>query len=155
MVNTFSAEETKKVSDLLDLCKSHINDNVTIMHGDCVASNIFFDPMSNDMKLIDPRGQMYGSFLYDLAKFNQSITTPYDFIDSGLFANEYVYEKTRSKYVSIWNEFLRDNFGEWEKTIRIITLSCMCSLIPLHSDKPENQKLYKEWCLENMNDILF
>ena len=46
---------------------------------------MFFDFSANGLTLIDPRGEFYGHWLYDVAKLVHSIIGKFDFIDSGLF----------------------------------------------------------------------
>lgn len=150
MKGIFSPEQIKNMIYLLYSVKETIENNSSIMHGDLVASNIFFDENSCEIKVIDPNGDLYGSFLYDLAKLNQSFTTPYDYIDSGLYVEDFVYQKSQDKYKDKWRKFLNDNYSEFVEVIDILTLSLMCSLIPLHSDTPNNQELYKKWCEERL-----
>ena len=85
-----------------------------------------------------------------MAKLNQSFTTPYDYIDSGLYVEDFVYQKSQEKYREKWRNFLNENYPEFVEAIDILTLSLMCSLIPLHSDTPNNQELYKKWCEERL-----
>lgn len=150
MQKIFHPEQIKKISSLLYNIRDIINGTSSIMHGDLVASNIFFDENSCEIKVIDPNGELYGSFLYDLAKLNQSFTTPYDYIDSGLYVEDFVYQKSQEKYREKWRNFLNENYLEFVEAIDILTLSLMCSLIPLHSDTPNNQELYKRWCEERL-----
>lgn len=155
MEGIFSKKEIKLISDKLNSISEIIDENVTVMHGDTVASNIFFNENSGEIKLIDPKGELFGSFLYDLAKLNQSFTTPYDFIDSNLYCfDSYVYQKSLIKYKGQWENFLKENYSEYVETINILTLSLMCSLIPFHLDRPKNVELYKFWCKEKLNDLL-
>ena len=146
----FDYEQIQKVCGMLDDHEKIINQNTSIMHGDMVASNIFYNERTNEIKLIDPKGDLYGSFLYDLAKLNQTFTTPYDFIDGGLYVDDYVYKNHQKKYEDQWRHWLHQHYGEFVETIDVLTISLMCSLIPLHSDNIKNQKLYKDWC----DDIL-
>lgn len=150
MSGIFEQKQINKVLSMLDSVSDVIDDNTSIMHGDMVASNIFYNERTNEIKLIDPKGDLYGSFLYDLAKLNQTFTTPYDFIDGGLYVDDYVYKNHQKKYEDHWRQWLNDNYSEFVETIDVLTTSLMCSLIPLHSDTPKNQKLYKDWC----DDIL-
>ena len=146
----FDYDQIQKVCAMLDDHEKVINANTSIMHGDMVASNIFYNETTNEIKLIDPKGDLYGSFLYDLAKLNQTFTTPYDYIDGGLYVDDYVYKNHQKKYEDQWRDWLHKHCGEFVETIDVLTISLMCSLIPLHSDNPKNQKLYKDWC----DDIL-
>lgn len=150
MDDIFEPSQVEKMLNMLSKHKDTIENNTSIMHGDMVGSNIFYDEKLNEIKLIDPKGDLYGSFLYDLAKLNQTFTTPYDYIDGGLYVNDYVYTKHQHKYSNIWREFLNKNYNEFVEVINVLTLSLVCSLIPLHKDTPENQKLYKKWCDEKL-----
>lgn len=150
MQSIFTDDEVQSVLSRLELHKELIESSCSIMHGDMVASNIFFNETTNEIKLIDPRGDLYGTFLYDLAKLNQSLTTPYDYIDSGLYVDDYIYQRTQLKYNGMWVDWLNENYKEYVECIEAITLSLMCSLIPLHADTPKNQELYIKWCKENI-----
>lgn len=150
MEGTFNQDQIDRMLSRLSQHKDIIESNTSIMHGDMVGSNIFYDEKLNEIKLIDPKGDLYGSFLYDLAKLNQTFTTPYDYIDGGLYVANYIYRNHQHKYREQWDTFLYNNYREFLGTIEVLTDSLMCSLIPLHSDTPKNQKLYKEWC----DDIL-
>lgn len=152
MKGIFTDDEISIMLSELKKYESVIDENTSIMHGDLVASNIFYKEDTKDLKLIDPNGELFGSFLYDLAKLNQSLTTPYDYIDSGLFIENYVYEKSQNQYAEKWKEFLNENYPEFVRCIEVLSLSLMCSLIPLHSDRPENQDMYIRWCKDRLKE---
>lgn len=151
MIDYFTKNEIEYMCNKLSNISEIIDSNITIMHGDTVASNIFFNENSGEIKLIDPKGELFGSFLYDLAKLNQSFTTPYDYIDSNLYCSDsYIYQKSIQKYEAKWKEFLSENYREYIEAIEVLTLSLMCSLIPFHTDRPKNVKLYLNWCKEKL-----
>lgn len=118
----------------------------SIMHGDCVLSNIFFN--NGRLQLVDPNGMFVGSYIYDYAKLYQSIMLDYDFVDMGFyFFNDSeeltILSKGMEEHKKVFLEFLDDNFpSEVVHLIKSIAIALIGSLIPLHSDKRNNQLAY-------------
>ena len=90
-------------------------------------------------------GNIYGHWVYDLAKIGQCVLGNYDLIDSEM----YIKEKNYYKLFSIDREFIENLFFQtFENEIEIISkkvfycliASLYLSLIPLHSQS----KLYQE-----------
>ena len=71
-----------ELSNLIHLCK--VDCESTIYHGDLHLNNMFFDFQLR----IDghrSRGELYGHWLYDLAKLTHSFIGKFDFIDANFF----------------------------------------------------------------------
>lgn len=137
----------------------------TIIHGDYCFSNILFDSNNYIFKLIDPRGRLnadatiYGDPRYDIAKLRHSVVGLYDFIVQGLFklsetetgfkykiltSNDYkILEEIFDKY-TVENKF---NVRE----IKFIEGLLFLSMIPLHKDNFERQKMFYVKAIELLN----
>ena len=92
-------------------------------------------------------GNIYGHWVYDLAKIGQCVLGNYDLIDSEM----YIKEKNYYKLFSIDREFIENLFFQtFENEIEIISkkvfycliASLYLSLIPLHSHSKLNQELF-------------
>ena len=121
----------------------------TLFHGDMCFSNIFFDDKTDEVKLIDPRGNIQGNVLYDYAKLMTSIIYDYDFIDAHLYTeNNGDYKLFNSGKEKIKELFLVKLNKKFDKeTIQLITIlaaNLFLTMIPLHSESPTNQKLFYE-----------
>ena len=137
----------------------------TIIHGDYCFSNILFDSSNYIFKLIDPRGRLnaeatiYGDPRYDIAKLRHSVVGLYDFIVQGLFkltekdtefeykiltTNDYkILEEIFDKYLSI------NGFNVQE--IKFIEGLLFLSMIPLHKDNFDRQKVFYLKAIELLN----
>lgn len=137
----------------------------TIIHGDYCFSNILFDSNNYTFKLIDPRGRLnadatiYGDPRYDIAKLRHSIVGLYDFIVQGLFKlseNENGYEYkilTSNEYKileEIFDRYTTENNFEI-KEIKFIEGLLFLSMIPLHKDNFERQKMFYLKAIELLN----
>ena len=144
------------------------NATTTVIHGDYCFSNILFDSNNYTFKLIDPRGRMdaeatiYGDPRYDIAKLRHSIVGLYDFIVQGLFkiqenenafeykiltTNDYnILEKIFDKYTQIFEFNTRE--------IKFIEGLLFLSMIPLHKDNFERQKVFYLKAIELLNNTL-
>lgn len=124
-----------------------------IIHGDYFFANILYEPNSNIIRLIDPRGDfggygIYGDSYYELAKLSHSIDGMYDFIVEDLFElnklNEYDFDykiNFSKKHIEIKEEFYRRFSTKDIQKIKFIQSLLFLSMIPLHYDKPERQKV--------------
>lgn len=138
---------------------------VTIMHGDYCLSNILFDISVQICKLIDPRGRIreqtiYGDPRYDIAKLRHSVVGGYDFIVHGLFSlhqkgNTFITERNGLKFQKELNEIF-DNyvieFGFNSKEIQFIEALLFLSMLPLHKDDLERQKMFYLVATEKFNE---
>jgi dTDP-glucose pyrophosphorylase len=156
---------------LSDFIKSSIsviveNCKCTIIHGDYCFSNILFDINNQIVRLIDPRGSfgnkgIWGDPRYDIAKLRHSAVGAYDYIVSDLFTIIEVDGQFKGKV------FTNSNFNELGKIfdtilvkygfkideIEIIEALLFLSMIPLHSDYPDRQKMMFLTGLINLNKI--
>jgi hypothetical protein len=103
--------------------------------------------------MIDPRGDLCGDLLYDLAKLNHSVNGNYDCIDNQLYyfdqnGEAKFFMTERAGIVGAFEKMLVD-LGFEEKDRReldLVTASLFLSMIPLHSHNAVNQRLfYKEF----------
>lgn len=121
--------------------------NCNVFHGDLCFSNILYDFDRSSFKLIDPRGDFYGSWLYDLAKLNHSFVGMYDVVDTEMYVcsedRVRLYTRGKSQIANHWDQLLHDELGEemyW--FVQILTASLFLSMIPLHSHNKTNQQIY-------------
>lgn len=121
----------------------------SIIHGDYCFSNIMYDLQSDVVKLIDPRGQVFGSPYYDLAKLFHSVLFNYDFIDQELYLHEdgngqvTVLDDGKKEVRNLFLDMVEERYEPWEIDFTLwIVASLFLSMIPLHSHNPVNQKLF-------------
>lgn len=144
------------------------NGKETIVHGDYCFSNILFDSSNYIFKLIDPRGRLdseatiYGDPRYDIAKLRHSIVGLYDFIVQGLFKlkednSEFKYKiLTTNNYKvleDIFDKFTMEN-GFDVQEIKFIEGLLFLSMIPLHKDNFDRQKVFYLKAIELLNDTV-
>lgn len=130
----------------------------TMMHGDFCFSNILYDFKSMLIRVIDPRGlnarrerTIYGDFRYDVAKLGHSILGMYDFIIAGRYdyAENEPYDillsfHTDSLLQSVQAHFRNSRFAGFdsrELSVYPIMIQLFLSMLPLHHDYPERQKV--------------
>jgi len=106
-----------------------------VIHGDTVMTNILINSLDK-IKFIDMRGKLgdkltiCGDFLYDWAKFYQSLIG-YDKILTEKKIND-SYEK---KMINVFEEYFINLYSEDDLVnLKIITKSLLFSLIPLHNN---------------------
>ena len=130
---------------------SIINDNrdlPCIMHGDFCFSNILYNISNNDFKLIDPRGEIFGSHYYEVAKLMHSVLFDYDFIDAELYSidsnkNVVIYNEGKELIKQTFINEINRRYNKNEiKLIYYICASLFLSMIPLHSHNINNQHIY-------------
>lgn len=144
------------------------NGTETIVHGDYCFSNILFDSNNYIFKLIDPRGRLdadatiYGDPRYDIAKLRHSVVGLYDFIVQGLFkltetdsGFEYKILTTKDYRVleDIFNKYSIEN-GFDVQEIKFIEGLLFLSMIPLHKDNFDRQKVFYLKAIELLNDTV-
>lgn len=122
-----------------------------IIHGDLFFGNMFYQPKSGDLKLIDPRGNfgtdgIYGDARYDMAKLCHSVIGKYDYIIFDMFYLIKVEEETVDFELMTGNfnpaieeMFLRKmkSHGIREDQVYFITTCLFLSMLPLHTDNYE------------------
>ena len=144
------------------------NGKETIVHGDYCFSNILFDSSNYIFKLIDPRGRLdaaatiYGDPRYDIAKLRHSVVGLYDFIVQGLFKltennSEFEYKiLTTEDYrvlEDIFDKYSIEN-GFDVQEIKFIEGLLFLSMIPLHKDNFDRQKVFYLKAIELLNDTV-
>lgn len=128
---------------------SKFYNEVSYYHGDLVFSNIFYDLQKKQLKLIDPRGEFFGHWLYDVAKLYQCVYGKYEFIDTQLYTvqNNYTfyYDKGNQYVQQAFEKIILSKLNKNELNfVKLLVASLYLSLIPLHSHNKKNQKLYYE-----------
>lgn len=144
------------------------NGKETIVHGDYCFSNILFDSSNYIFKLIDPRGRLdseatiYGDPRYDIAKLRHSVVGLYDFIVQGLFKltetdSEFEYKILTTKDYRVLEDIfdkcsIENGFNVQE--IKFIEGLLFLSMIPLHKDNFDRQKVFYLKAIELLNDTV-
>ncbi|MDA8539912.1 aminoglycoside phosphotransferase family protein [Alphaproteobacteria bacterium] len=119
-------------------------------HGDLCFSNLLYNPFTENVLAIDPRGLDFSGekagasfYVYDLAKLYHSIIG-YDKILCG----DYVYSSKGLYFDQYYCENLSDVFYDVfecdREVINLITAHLFLSMIPLHRDRPESVPLFIE-----------
>lgn len=122
---------------------------ISIVHGDPAFSNILFSPRTQIFRFIDPRGNfdidtIYGDTRYDIAKLRHCYHGRYDEIINDMFSvsenegiNYYFYKNID---YSIFDKIIFDKYDLDD--IELIEGLLFISMLPLHSDYPERQKVF-------------
>lgn len=148
------------VSYLEDFKNRTKNSNSYICHGDMVFSNMIYDPSTNDIKLIDPRGDfcgniIYGDTRYDIAKLAQCIIGDYDYIVNDLFVltdNGYeIYSNKSDDYKNELFDLVTSNYNK--KDIMFITAIQFMTMIPLHAENKAHQTIMKYKAIELLHKL--
>lgn len=129
--------------------------NFCIMHGDFCFNNILFNPLNEEMKLIDARGSfsedavgIYGDLLYDLAKLAHSSIYGYDYLVNDLFTLsekndnyhlQFLWRENRNVLVDLTNDIISNNNYD-QNDIKFVVGLLFLSMPPLHSDSQKRQK---------------
>lgn len=138
-----------------------------IIHGDLFFGNMFYDIVSDTLKLIDPRGSwgsltIYGDTRYDLAKLNQSIMRKWDFIVNEFYILNYNEDKFDYEYFDgdyqkiVQDKFLNmlKKYGYDAEEIDFLTgITFLCS-VPLHSENLRNQIMQYLTAIQIFNKYL-
>ena len=152
-----SLKET--VDKLLPALKNYENDrNQFIGHGDMCFNNILVEPISGNIKLIDPKSEYNKSLniwglmdpFYDLAKLNHSFKYLYDSIVNDLFIINYssfnidlkIYAplKYQMIYEIFQEKLIMDNINQ--DLLRILSANLFISMLPLHSDDKDRMAAF-------------
>lgn len=158
-------------SDIENYIKTDIVENSSqywqIIHGDLFFGNMLYDVNSETLKILDPRGNFgidgtYGDIRYDIAKLMHSIYGKYDFIINDLFAiiNEdnykfeyLLYDSNKHQEVEqIFDKFLNE-YDFDKKQILTLTGLLFISMIPLHAENINHQKMFYLISLQIFNKI--
>jgi hypothetical protein len=128
---------------------------LSYVHGDLCFSNILYDQRTDNIHVIDPRGAILGSQLYDVAKIYHSTYACYDLIVANMPPNE----KEANAAVFIGrriDEYVTKVYG-LERTVLLgATALLFYSMLPLHRDNAKRvrrllnkaEELYEEWVKE-------
>lgn len=137
------------------------NKKGNIIHGDMVFSNIMYDITTDDIKLIDPRGDfngniIYGDIDYDIAKLAQCIIGDYDYIVSDLFyldGDKYSFFLDKDKS---FKENLFDDIVKYynKKDILFLTAFQFMTMIPLHSENENHQIIMRYKAIELLDKCM-
>lgn len=140
---------------------------VSLIHGDLCFSNILFEPASNVIRLIDPRGDFMGSVnqgdpRYDLAKLLHSVHGRYDFMINDLFRLEQqqlVFELSmpQSEYLQQLEQSLFDKIQAQSvyplNDLILLESLLFLTMLPLHSDQPKRQIAFLLTGLKLLNQV--
>lgn len=140
---------------------------ICIIHGDFCFSNILFDVQNQIVRLIDPRGSfgkkgLYGDARYDIAKLRHSICGLYDYIISDLFDLQededgfsgQVYVNNTPQALGPAFDRVIVEMGYDLSDIRFIEGLLFISMLPLHHDQPERQRMMYLTGLRLLNDVV-
>lgn len=138
---------TDFIDDLASAVYSEEFRRPTLMHGDFCFSNLLYDFNSSSVKMIDPRGELFGDHYYEVAKMCHSILWDYDFVDAELYVQEggefKLYNNGKWDIKDRFIDILEGKYSDSEiRYIKLLTASLFLSMIPLHSHNINNQKLY-------------
>jgi len=141
--------ENKIVNDFIIRLEKDIGkfSRSSLMHGDFCFSNLLYDFQGSKIKMIDPRGELFGDHYYEIAKIFHSVLYDYDFIDAELYIqkdNEYkIYNNGKNDIKALFISKIEEIYSEEEiEYIKLITASLFLSMIPLHGHNTSNQKMY-------------
>ncbi|MDD4519295.1 MAG: hypothetical protein PHI50_00200 [Alphaproteobacteria bacterium] len=159
-INFFEEKLKAKLEELVKTVK------VSVMHGDYCFSNILFDTNSFICRLIDPRGRLeertiYGDARYDIAKLRHSVVGGYDFAVHGLFkltqeGNSFEVSNNYPDFQEELTAFFDKatvEFGYDLSQIKLIEAILFLSMIPLHKDNLDRQKIFYLKAVKKMNDV--
>jgi dTDP-glucose pyrophosphorylase len=139
----------------------------SIIHGDYCFSNILYDYNNQIVRLIDPRGSfgkpgIYGDPRYDMAKLRHSISGLYDYIVSDLFRiteegatfNVDLYCNRVPSTITPFFDTLLEESGYKPKEVQFIEALLFVSMLPLHQENPQRQKMMYLTGIKILNQIL-
>ncbi|MBN3535094.1 hypothetical protein [Mycoplasma procyoni] len=151
-----------------------INKSITsIVHGDFFLSNILVSPQKEEIRVVDPRGRfssknvdIYGDLRYDIAKLSHSFRGHYDWI----VANKYWFKQTENRFElkeelilshsdqkiidEKFKSIVQDVFGVNYQEILLIEGLLFLTMIPLHAESMEHQKIFYLKAVEIFNKML-
>lgn len=144
-----------------------INQVGCIIHGDFCFSNILFDVNNLLVKVIDPRGSfgapgIYGDPRYDMAKLRHSVEGLYDFITADLFSFQLSESGFNFKILTTdfqpellnYFDLKIQSIGYLLDEIKLIEALLFISMVPLHADHPNRQKVMYLKGVELLNEVL-
>lgn len=135
----------------IELMTNHVwsTKKSSFFHGDFCLGNIFYDEASKFIRALDPRGERYGSYLYDLAKLMHSFVGKFDIVDCEMYSTNgnmvFLYNRGKNEISYQFIESLKTKFGEevyWD--VVLLSSSLFSSMIPLHYHNETNQKIFRK-----------
>ncbi len=142
----------------------------TAIHGDMCFSNILYEPSTNIIKFIDPRGEfyeegIYGDPDYDISKLMHSILGNYDYILHQMYIlNErtddgFTFDVIQSDYAKTIKEVFLSKLSQRYSPEEVRVLSVyeallFLSMLPLHSDDLNRQKAFYLTALNILDQTL-
>lgn len=139
-------------------------DFVGVIHGDPSFQNILYAPEMSIFKFIDPRGAfpnetVFGDIRYELAKLRHCYHGMYDYVIYNMFNLNQEDNKFEYKYLTdnvvdfnIFDEVLKSK-GYDINDIELIEGLLFISMISLHHDEPEMQKMFYLIGIECLNNV--
>lgn len=143
----FGDEERKRIEELAWTCFVHSKPRAGV-HGDLHLGNIIYDPSSDAVRFIDPRGDWggwlgwQGCDLYDWSKLAHDLALGYSSLCAG------------RKNPSWGKELMLDLANRSEFPADVVIgggIVLLASCIPLHSDSPERQQAFREATREGLS----
>lgn len=130
---------------------SKMASGTSVYHGDPNASNLFF--IDGKLSFVDPRGEIWGHWLHDVAKAMMSFCYYYDHIDGELYTIEgkncFFYDIGYRVVQETFREVVLSRLTEEELSFaNLVCASLFLSSIPLHAHNAKNQLLYYRTGLE-------
>ena len=155
--NSYNLVELKEFfNNYLLECKDRFeNVDANICHGDMVFSNIIYDISTDNIKLIDPRGNfcgniLYGDVRYDIAKLTQCIIGDYDYIVNDLCVlskNGYkIFLNKNNKLKEYLFDYITNGFNK--NDIMFLTAIQFMTMIKLHSENIKHQIIMRYKAIE-------
>jgi dTDP-glucose pyrophosphorylase len=134
-----------KLSSMLG--NSGLEHKTSYYHGDLHFSNIFWNYTQDGVKMIDPRGELQGHWLYDIAKLAHSVIGNYDYIEEDLYVHHpegvIFYNKGNEEIKRAFYEtFIADLPPMYQEFVLLLCAGFFVTMIPLHKDNPEHCELF-------------
>ncbi|MBQ7105366.1 MAG: hypothetical protein IJN90_05870 [Bacilli bacterium] len=150
----------EKLKSSIEKICDNSKDFISVIHGDPAFSNILFSPRTQIFRFIDPRGNfdidtIYGDTRYDIAKLRHCYHGRYDEVINDMFVVEeknhsISYSFFKNIDYSIYDEVVSKDYDI--NDIELIEGLLFISMLPLHSDYPERQKVFFAKGLECLNN---
>ena len=142
--------------------------NYSIMHGDLCFNNILYDPITEKMKLIDPRGSFdnntstFGDQKYDISKLIHSSIYGYDYLISDLYdfeisnkkINYEIHFRDNHNFLSKISHNLIKKFDYNINEIKFFTGLLFLTMPPLHYESLKKQITMFSIGIEIINDCI-
>ncbi len=158
-----NGERIPRISEALALIEKYITTSdflaralPSVVHGDLCFSNMMYDPRLDKITIFDPRGSfgtsahIFGDHRYDLAKLYHSSHGKYDFLVNGYFSlnvdgESYEFsimaDRHQNQVTELVSNFICNQISTHQEDLLFIEALLFLSMVPLHEDKPKNQKM--------------